>query len=83
MFFANNDILEAIIIEDTYKDKKGHLRWSASKKLVHKTVAKQSAGKVGNNTDGNKLKFRHSNLQTKNKSTHLKPQAQKRNSGLR
>jgi len=67
-----------------YTDKKGYKRFSDSKKLVHREVAKKEvggkifSGHVVHHKDGNKGNFRKSNLQVMSRSTHAKLHAKKR-----
>ncbi len=66
---------------NTYKDKKGYPRWSDSGRLVHRDVARNMHGSLGNKVvhhkDGDKRNFRKSNLATMSRSNHSSLEAKK------
>jgi hypothetical protein len=67
-----------------YTDKKGYKRFSGSKKLVHRAVAKKKVGgrifpgRVVHHKDGDKSNFRKSNLQIMTRSEHSRLHARKK-----
>jgi hypothetical protein len=67
---------------NTYKDKNGYPRWSDSNRLVHRDVAGNKYGSLGNSVvhhrDGNKSNFRNSNLIKMSRSDHSSLHAKKR-----
>ncbi len=67
---------------NTYKDRNGYPRWSDSNRLVHRDVARNMYGSLGNNVvhhrDGDRNNFRRSNLTTMNRSEHSSYHARKR-----
>ena len=67
---------------NTYKDKKGYPRWSDSGGLVHRDVARNMYGPLGNrvvhHNDGDKSNFRKNNLTTMSRSNHSSLEAKRR-----
>ena len=67
---------------NTYKDKKGYPRWSDSGRLVHRDVARNMYGPLGNSVvhhkDEDKSNFRKSNLTKMSRSGHSSLEAKKR-----
>jgi len=67
---------------NTYKDKKGYPRWSDSHRLVHRDVARNMYGPLGDKVvhhkDGDKSNIRKSNLTTMSRSNHSSLEAKKR-----
>ena len=70
---------------NTYKDKKGYPRWSDSHRLVHRDVARNMYGPLGDRVvhhkNGDKSNFRKSNLaRPMSKSDHSLLHAKKKRS---
>ena len=70
---------------NTYKDKKGYPRWSDSHRLVHRDVARNMYGPLGDRVvhhkNGDKSNFRKSNLaRPMSKSDHSSLHAKKKRS---
>jgi hypothetical protein len=67
---------------NTYKDKKGYPRWSDSHRLVHRDVARNMYGPLGDSVvhhiDGDKSNFRKSNLVSMSRSDHSSLHAKKK-----
>jgi hypothetical protein len=67
---------------NTYKGEKGYPRWSDSHRLVHRDVAKNMHGSLGNkivhHKDGDKSNFRKSNLRVMSRSSHSSLHAKKK-----
>jgi len=67
---------------NTYKDKNGYPRWSDSHRLVHRDVARNMYGSLGDRVvhhkDDDKSNFRKSNLTAMSRSHHSSLEAKKR-----
>jgi hypothetical protein len=68
---------------NTYKDDNGYPRWTDSHRLVHRDVARNMYGSLGNKVvhhkDGDKSNFRKSNLaRPMSRSDHSTLEAKKR-----
>jgi hypothetical protein len=68
---------------NTHKDRKGYPRWNDSNRLVHRDVARNMFGSIGegrvvHHRDGDKSNFRRSNLTVMDRSDHSSYHAKRR-----